>query len=242
MEIKMKQFCIVFFMFICGSGILTAQAYKLPPVIDPVNNVIIRYSSPDVYHSGTYIRIWGWSNTGKVAYSTERFVTDGRGGINVHFIIMSLITDEILFSVEIDSFDFEDPYGVSPDVLYNNRINAIIESMRTNGIIEQDNAFLRFPIRIDNFEYTSFAEVEILRKAEYYDPMIRYNIIVSRSGRRKIIKSVSSTLASSVQVYGYFKSPYENRILVITGETKYVFEGSEVFYNFIGCHLGVGFN
>jgi hypothetical protein len=36
-------------------------------------------------------------------------------------------------------------------------------------------------------------------------------------------------------------SPFEDRILVITAEKRFVFEGSELFYNFSGYHLETGF-
>jgi hypothetical protein len=45
-------------------------------------------------------------------------------------------------------------------------------------------------------EYTSFAEVEIVKEPEYHDPMIEYNIIVNRNGINKIVEAVSGVWAS----------------------------------------------
>ncbi|MBR4824809.1 MAG: hypothetical protein IKZ86_08410, partial [Spirochaetaceae bacterium] len=62
-----------------------------------------------------------------------------------------------------------------------------------------------------------------------------------KSGGSKIIKSEEKRESYFVYPVGYIKSPYENRVAVVLTNASFVFEGSELFVEFAGCNLSVGF-
>jgi len=68
-------------------------------------------------------------------------------------------------------------------------------------------------------------------------------VIVRREGKgSKLISTVKSVMASSVDVTGYFLSPFESRMLVIYRTVTPGFEGDPyVVFRFAGCHLDRGF-
>jgi hypothetical protein len=45
----------------------------------------------------------------------------------------------------------------------------------------------------------------------------------------------------SVYACGYFASPYESRVAIVSAEERLAFEGTEIFYSLSGCNLKVGF-
>jgi hypothetical protein len=45
----------------------------------------------------------------------------------------------------------------------------------------------------------------------------------------------------NVVIYGYFISPFEDRVLIVAGEYVWGFEGYDVRKFLIGCHLSTGF-
>ena len=71
---------------------------------------------------------------------------------------------------------------------------------------------------------------------------INYKITAkTNNSKTKIITNRTNITADNVYICGYFQSPFENRIALIIAEEKYVFEGNELFYDFIGCLTNVGF-
>ncbi len=57
----------------------------------------------------------------------------------------------------------------------------------------------------------------------------------------KTAKKSSDVKALAVYASGYFASPYEDRVAIVTAEERFVFEGTELFYSISGCSLKVGF-
>jgi len=63
-----------------------------------------------------------------------------------------------------------------------------------------------------------------------------------RGGRRKTIHEKKlNRPVKDVITCGYFLSPFENRALIVVGEYEWAFEGYDVKYVLIGCHLSIGF-
>lgn len=222
----------------------TSNTFEVPPVIDLLQFVD---SDKDIHIMSDKIRIWGWSKDGKVAYSTE-YASD-RGGYFLSFIIMNIITDEIIFQKEFDSWKYSDNRRETPAEVYVIERELILNAMKTHAIEGYQTYFREFPFKRNNFEYTSFAETELLTETEEPERIhLKYDIIVSRNGRNKIIKNVPEVSAMlwpsafTVFVCGYFLSPFENRALIVIAEAT---ETKQVIvhytYVFSGCHLNIGF-
>ena len=243
MRIKVLFFCFVFW----GINFLQAQELALPPRIDLFQYNASEFTSLNMSEH-PIARIWGWSNNGKVAYSIEWDV-DGRGGRMIDFVILDLITDNKVFEQTIDSFGHDDYDGdyTFEDLffMYN---HVLSDALRANNIVlEQRNDFLPFPLRRNNITFNGHI-IDVGHTRDEYGMfervLSRYSILVTADNRRKIIGNMIpvSRLTLDIYISGYFLSPFENRIMVVTTERAWGFEGSRFNYRFNGCHLGVGFN
>ena len=222
---------------------LTADDFDLPPGT-------YTEIGPRSYWDNPIVRIWGWSKTGNVALSTELLTQ--RPSRVINFIIQNLITDEIIFNLDIEVN--EDGYksngiidgknktlelnitemNVLPD-LYEPVMPDIIKAMKNNGILEHQTVFLKFPFVINNFNYSAYTKVK-----EENDSAgnVKFDIIVKRNGKEKIIKTASNFFRED-QVIGYYKSPFENRALIVSGAAM---SSHVVTWRFSGCHLNLGFD
>jgi hypothetical protein len=228
---------------------VTAQARKLdlPPKINLFQYAEKTPQSP--LYGFPDARIWGWSKDGKVAYSIERII-DGRGGQRIDFIIFDLIPDSVVFELKMDSFDHDeiDEYDYTGVALYNIFNDEISNALKTHNIIGQRTEFSPLPIRKNNTEY-NIGIIDTEHKKDNsglgFDEVVsKYTVLATTDAKRKVIANLNplNALTFSVYISCYFLSPFENRALVIVAEEAFVFEGTELFYRFIGCHLGVGFN
>ena len=68
-----------------------------------------------------------------------------------------------------------------------------------------------------------------------------YKIYGFKNNKSKLVTSVENKRSEYVKTTGFIKSPYEDRIALVVANAEYVFEGDEVFVNFYGCNLSVGF-
>ena len=118
----------------------------------------------------------------------------------------------------------------------------ILNAINENNIIYKETIYLPLPAKIKNFDYSCYSNVEYENKPEFYDKIKKYSIIVNRNNKNKIVKTAINVAAISVYICGYLKSPFEDRILIVTAEEEWRFEGSELHYYFVGCHLERGFN
>ena len=242
----MKKLLFFYFVFI-GINILQAQVLNPPPRID-----LFQYSTSASgslnMHEYPYARMWGWSRDGKAAYSIERAV-DGRGGRIIDFVILDLITDNIVFELRMDSFDHDDYDGdYSFEDLFLMYNHLIRDALQSNNIITgQSNEFLSFPFRRNNITYNSQIIDPGYTDDEYgmFERVVsRYSVLVTADNRRKVVASLIpvSSVTGYTYICGYFLSPFENRIMVVTAEEAWGFEGTRLNFRFNGCHLGVGFN
>ena len=240
---KVLFFCFIIF----GINILHAQVLTPPPGIDLFQYNTSASGNLNMFEY-PYARIWGWSRDGKVAYSVERAV-DGRGGRIINFVILDLITDRKITELNIDSFDHDDYDGdYSYDDLFLMYNHLILDALGSNNIVlGQRNDFRAFPFSRNNITYNCQIIDPGFTNDEYgmFERVIsRYSILVTADNRRKIIASLIpvSRVTGYTYVCGYFLSPFENRIMVVTAEEAFGFEGTRLNFRFNGCHLGVGFN
>jgi hypothetical protein len=234
---QLRYLCLIL-IFSFGKNIIYAQNIELPEKIDLFQYVVPNddiYGFPDV-------RIWGWSTNGKTAYSVERNI-EGRGGVSIQFIIFDLVEDTIDFEINVDSNDYNlDDYGGNTIMyLYNLNSEDINNAIRKNNIVYKKNIYSPLPGKIKNADYSCYSNIENEKEPEFYDKIKGYSIIVNRNNKSKTVKNTMDVEALSVYICGYFKSPFEDRILIVTAEEKWGFEGTELYYYFVGCHLERGF-
>ena len=222
----MRKFIFALFIFFTA-GFLNAQGFNIPT---PTN--LFQHSIPSaaIYEFPT-VRIWGWSATGKIAYSIEREAV-GIGGQIIEFNVFDAVEDELISNFALDSYEHD-------------RV-SITNALRANNIVEGNTDFQPFPIRRNNLEYvcsitnTAYSEDDF---GFFNDNVSRYTVEVTANGKSKVVNTFAGGgLTRKVYICGYILSPYENRALVVLAEERFVFEGTELFYVFAGCHLGTGFN
>jgi hypothetical protein len=240
---KVFLYSLVFATLAFGNpDVSSGEMHKLafPPKIN-----VFRYSksvSEQHLYGFPNVRIWGWSNNGKVAYSIERGV-EGRGGQIINFVILDLVTDKTVFQQKMDS---EEHNEATDEALYNLFASAISNALKTHDIIGQKTEFSLFPFKKDNTSYDCRIINTEYKKYEFaFDKVVtKYSVEVTANEKSKIIGNLSpvNTATGHVYVCGYFLSPFQNRALVIVAEEFWGFEGTELMYRFSGCHLGVGFN
>ena len=223
MKVKAMFFTLVFL----GLGFINAQGFNIP---SPTNLFQHSVSSGAIYEFPT-VRIWGWSASGKIAYSVEREMA-GIGGQIIEFNVFNAVSDEIVSNFAIDSYEQD-------------RV-SITNALRANNIVEGEISFEAFPIRRNNLEYVC-SLTNITHSPDDYgffnDNVSRYTVVVTANGKNKVVNTFScNALTRKVYICGYILSPFENRALIVLAEERFVFEGTEVFYVFAGCHLGTGFN
>lgn len=237
MKLKLFVTCFIFFNLYFS----LAQELVFPPKIN-----LFQYStsvSKLPLYGFPNIRVWGWSNNGKIAYSIEEEI-EGRGGQKIDFIIFDLISDNIIFKLEMDSYDYND---VTDESLYNLFNVTILNTLKAHNIIRQKTYFLRFPFRKNNKEYNSQINNIKHKRDEFglFDNVVsKYSVLVTADDKKKIIGNFNpvSPVTGFVYLCGYFLSPFENRVLVVIAEEHWGSEGTELTYRFSGCNLEVGFN
>ncbi len=189
-------------------------------------------------------RLWGWSPNGMIAYSIERGV-EGRGGVLVEYVIQSLESDDRLWTATYDSLAWDDPEPADGDfsALAFARIKDFwLGKLAYYGIVQSATEFREWPLYASGHVYAATIDLVREKEPDFRDAVASYAVLVSRDGRRgKVIRREPWPRALAVFVCGYFKSPYEDRIAVITAEERFVFEGTELFYEVSGCDLTKGF-
>ena len=191
------------------------------------------------------IEVVGWSENGLFAYRSRHHREDGRfGGWVYSFVIIDTNNNEVLKRdfIEMSSWMFFDGeyVPVTEEILgylsgeYKTKWNAILEENNINGRI--DNPFesvfqynlLDFPI--DSF-YSWFEVPDI----------IEWKLILGNNTIQKIISE--NTMEEdhrwdniyARKILGYFKSPYENKIVIAVG--RYYWGAFSGGFSFAGIEL-----
>jgi hypothetical protein len=190
-------------------------------------------------------RFWGWSKDGKIAYSTERDI-EGRGGVQIEYVVQDMVSDEVLWSYPDDS-DTWDAYDESSDGSYSDysyklAAKSLQEAFGGYGIVVAPSDYLEFPINSGGRSYAVSVDVEKEKKARAEDAVASYSVQIARDDQKaKEVARSKDAKALAVYACGYFASPYESRVAIVTAEERFVFEGTEMFYRISGCNLKVGF-
>jgi hypothetical protein len=235
----MKLKLLIFGLFLLNVRFLLAQGFVIPPQIN-----IERQDTgfgPVLFD----VRIWGWSNNGKVAYSTV-YAWDGLGS-SINFIILDLTSDNVLFELYMNSsFPDDENTRIKDEALFNLNRTSILNALQryniiTHDLIEQQTELLHFPFRKNNLLYEChIIGIEYGKNEEGENKIIKYSVLVTANNRRKIIGNFTSSFADVINIKGYFLSPFENRAMIVIAEWSGWQHGTRE-YRFIGSHLDVGF-
>ncbi|MCR5318372.1 MAG: hypothetical protein K6E22_09100 [Treponema sp.] len=219
---------------------VNASSEILPPQgFDPFANHRSKVGS--TCNTFPIFRIFGFSKDGKMAYSLEEEV-DGRGGTIIQYMIQDLVTDKILWTTKDDTEDWtgeQDSMATLTtfQISLNNKKSELRSAMQKYGIIQADSEFLQFPTK-DGYSCTANIQDKTKDGEDDWLGKIDYQIRVKNpAGKSKTVASAKDVQAYQVVVCGYFKNPYENRLAIIYGEEKYVFEGTGISYHVAGCDL-----
>jgi len=211
------------------------QVPSFPPSIDYFQYVDFK---PMFKHSD--LRFWGWSKDSKVAYTINKSLDPMEGNI-FSSVIFDTIDDIIVWQDSLNSNDYkENEYNAA----FNNFIKSFMSRAGQNKIEFLQADFKGLPIRHINQVVNIIVETSKSTGDwhEVYGNIGSYKIIANKDGRRKIIheKTLDRPVMDIVSC-GYFINPFDNRALIIVGEYKWAFEGYDVGYVLIGCHLSTGF-
>jgi hypothetical protein len=193
-------------------------AQNIPPYTD-----LLKYEEDEHLFSFSVVQMWGWSRNGKVAFSIKKGI-DGRGGTITTAFIFNFVDDIILWEESIDSFDEDADY----DGFYKEYNNVCIQ----NGIEFVQVEFEKLPMRHNNQTYNVIVEFD-----DRDNDSIDCRVSVETQGKRKMVQRNSL----GGWPLGYFISPFENRALIAMGRGVRAFEGYDIEFYFIGCHLINGF-
>ena len=200
----------------------------------------------NIYKENNDIYILGWSKDGKMAYIENRSI-EGGGGHDFYFIILDLVEDSVIYKQKKKWYD-DDNYGEIPEkaltfkqciILFSNEINKQLNNFK---IIVQPCKFQTLPVMDKKDNEVTF-KIDILKKDfdKFNLMQMSYKIYGFKNNKSKLVTSVENKRSEYVKTTGFIKSPYEDRIALVVANAEYVFEGDEVFVNFYGCNLSVGF-
>lgn len=193
------------------------------------------------------IRIWGWAQNGRFAYSSARSVP-GSGGMSVEFVVFDFIDDKQIFKLKMNDYLYgfdpaSEDWKTAPESLYAKYSGQINAALAKHGIVEQQVKFLPFPLSKDGAVYAASVQVTRRDSQAGFNPIQDYNIVVTKNNEKsRIITSRNTAYVEAVAVCGYFLSPFENRALVVIACAYFgLSQTSSIEYTFSGCHLDIGF-
>ena len=218
---------------------------------EPSDVNLNKYLNFEPMYTLSNIKIWGWSNDGRIAYSCKKFI-DSRGGSITTAFILNSIDDVILWEDSLDSFNYDEEDYEENEIYkaaYVNFIDNFRNKCVQNGIEFLQTDFLNLPVRHDN--QTVNITIEKKEKSDdgwdedmtlLFGNIGSYKITAEdRKKEKTIYEKFFRMAAVDVVICGYFISPFENIALIAIGEYIRVLEGYDIEYTFIGCHLSDGF-
>lgn len=212
----------------------------------------------------TKIETIGWTAKGLFAYRCRCYIDDGRGTGWVYSLkIIDTVTDEIIEEDSIELYDPEDESEEMPAALsgeHKTKWNKILEKYNIAGRVNDPVSenfkmdFIKFPI--NNFD--CWFDYQVKRETSFdedWDEYITYDtvnwkLIIGNNTIKKKISEDSDEYKvpffaniSGRKILGYYKSPYENRIVVITTNYYWYSYSGGYYYvglDLFGCNMNVG--
>ena len=212
----------------------------------------------------TEIEKIGWSEKGLFAYRYRCYLDDGRGtGWVYSLTIIDTITDKI---IENDSIELYDPEDEADEISgnlseeYKTKWNALLEKHNIVGRVNDPVSeyfkmdFLEFPI--NNFIcWFDYQVKRVIKFNKTYGEKMPYNnvkwkLVIGNSTIQKKISENTGEYGGNYflniygrKILGYYKSPYENRIVVVTTNYYWVSYSGGYFsvgLDLFGCNMNVG--
>jgi hypothetical protein len=193
-----------------------------------------------------FIEIIGWSRTGLFAYRT-RFYNPASSGSGYGLIIFNAVTDIIIENDEIyTSAPFYDGPNEKDIIEIRNKWNGLLNKY---GIIGQ----VRNPVEeIKEGGYQNFGkeniecwfDYEVISIDNFYID-INWKLLIGIGRSQKLVSSNNDPYWRQIyarRIVGYYRSPYENRIVILTLVIGKGYDDFSVQNNLFGCHLDVGLN
>jgi hypothetical protein len=207
----------------------------------PENHVEYEY----FWNGSDYYPI-GWSRDGKIAF--RKFtVFDGIGGCLDEIVIQSMITDKILKNITLDEFNPEESEDgdnhCDLERTWNRERSTVLKYLNNYEI--EDNSFgiinASDRIRTNDGEFRIKLSQSLIEEFSYETGRgnrTRYTLKVDFKGYSQTISSELIS-AHNVDYLGYYKSPFENRIVIVlqfqdASEGEYSHNGGIIT---IGCDL-----
>ncbi|MFZ1700106.1 MAG: hypothetical protein WBO10_09620 [Pyrinomonadaceae bacterium] len=195
----------------------------------------------------------GWSRDGKFAYYEEP-VDEACGCYFANLVIQDLRTDKVIWKFDYNQDGQTDANGKMPPEdtiakLWRKNVKLFSQKLRENGIIATNFAFLGKTFNSRARSYTAKA-VTVMGKDDY--DMERVMQLTVSLTSPKLGRKVLSTSEFKNETYGgpldvgvvgVFKSPYENRVAVVTVHVQRGWEGPPhtTDINIVGADLVNGF-
>lgn len=194
----------------------------------------------------------GWSRRGTTAL-LQRVDGGPRGGYAIRFLIFDAVRDKNLFDQQIWQDELElssgDPAASSEAIAASPQAAQFLEQWKSHGFPStiRGTEIRKFPLSYGGSGYT--AEIDFLSRKEMEDESLRYlgsiadfRVVVRKGSSKKQISIQRGIKLLDARVAGYFQSPLEPRILVVSNYTTRGFEGESDDHFFLsGCHLKSGF-
>lgn len=186
----------------------------------------------------------GWSKDGKICYIDESY-SDGSGIHRADFRVQDLVSDEIIFKLNLLKSETDDSADAMKNAASENW-QEIQNALKKFGIVLQKAQVLKTPIKYEDF----LIQAEVLETQNQNEQgLVDFTVNAIRSdGQKKLMTGNLDSadfphekIAYSASVDFYLKSPYENRAALFIHTVCRGFECNIDEYRFAGCRLDFGF-
>ena len=225
---------IILFLFIIPLTIF-GQKYQEPDLVNLINAEYNETSGSNFPEFG----LIGWSKDGLFAYR-EILSDGGVGTFADNIIIYNLKNDEIVesfsFSISNEYDWIEYPPGDSPWEYYQRSINRLLSKYE---IIQANSNKFYTNKYIDKYEII-LKNKKSECDGDYWEYEHEYRLLVgsNNNGYKKVGGGLLECGSSSMNFEGYFKSPFENRIVIVLSSLRLGYESEEDWnIHFFGCSL-----
>jgi len=194
----------------------------------------------------TRIEPIGFSHRGQFAFARHK--SDGFCGDCTSFQVANLITDK---TEDIGGFDGE---HVGLEQLKGELRGRVFAALDKHGIIRGHQiAMKKFPFELDGDKFNASIIREVRNDLKESGCVgdwetLTFKLTSGKMGQKDIVKFSRCSedpgpVDTMHEVLGFFRSPFEKRIAIVTSGRRYVLEGEfEDQILLFGAHLGVGFN
>jgi hypothetical protein len=202
-----------------------------------------------------YENIIGWSPNGYIALKNRgsfgyySFDYGPAGLSSIKVVIFNAVEDKVMEELEIKYDENTITEENKRDSL--NLFNRLLQQYNINRRMETfENGLTRtmapqFPFRTGTRTYDCWLEAAIENHGDD-EATINWKLVVNNGTNNKTVATGENAAIGYgpgvSQILGYYKSPHEDRIIIVVRHFQRIFEGDIYQYiEYYGCHLGVGF-